>query len=604
MRPECAERGPETIAGRELEVERARSWHVGAESCRSSRPAGLSCFGCEGRGTNAGELDEVELAAWRGLLKVHAALVKELDAELEARHGLPLTSYEVLRSLRKSPRRQAADGRARRARAAQPLGHDAPDRPARARGPRRALTCDKDGRGCYAVLTERAGARLRPGPRDLPRRRAHALPAPLLRQESCGSRGGRSPGSPAVGVPAPSTSTPRRRVARPHRHAAARPRRGPHAGLRPARHQGRGQDARGLRGRRPRLRHGARQHVPPVPRARPRADRALRRPAPVHALGRARSSPTPAASRSSRWATAPSPTRSRAASAHGERAGHDPRDRGGGRALPLLPRRLRAVHGARRPRWRSRPRCGSDIALVFDECTPVPRHARLHGALDRAHAPLARPLPRLARRARPGRPARLRDRPGRRGGGPAPRVRPGGRRARARAGSRSAARSGRTSRRCTRSSSWAVDELPEERPRHLLGIGDDRRPAARRRARHRHLRLRDADPPRPPRDGGRARPERALARRPRQGPLPRGRRAADGGLPVPGLRARATRAATCTTCCKARESTASRLLTIHNLAYLQRLMAGAARRTAIDGRPRWPSDRGRASCGARTPRVP
>ena len=49
----------------------------------------------------------------------------------------------------------------------------------------------------------------------------------------------------------------------------------------------------------------------------------------------------------------------------------------------------------------------------------------------------------------------------------------------------------------------------------------DRRPAARRRARDRHVRLRDADPHRPPRDGGRAGPGRALAGRPRQGPLPR-----------------------------------------------------------------------------------
>ena len=38
----------------------------------------------------------------------------------------------------------------------------------------------------------------------------------------------------------------RSRLARPHRHAGAAPRRGPHAGLRPARHQGRDQDARGL----------------------------------------------------------------------------------------------------------------------------------------------------------------------------------------------------------------------------------------------------------------------------------------------------------------------------------------------------------------------
>lgn len=45
------------------------------------------------------ELDERELRAWRGLLRVHASLTKALDAELEARHGLPLTSYEVLRFL-------------------------------------------------------------------------------------------------------------------------------------------------------------------------------------------------------------------------------------------------------------------------------------------------------------------------------------------------------------------------------------------------------------------------------------------------------------------------------------------------------------------------
>jgi DNA-binding MarR family transcriptional regulator len=41
-------------------------------------------------------LDSAELRAWRGLLKAHASLVKRLDAQLEAEHGLPLTSYEVL----------------------------------------------------------------------------------------------------------------------------------------------------------------------------------------------------------------------------------------------------------------------------------------------------------------------------------------------------------------------------------------------------------------------------------------------------------------------------------------------------------------------------
>jgi DNA-binding MarR family transcriptional regulator len=45
---------------------------------------------------DSGTLDGRELAAWRGLLRVHASLSKALDAQLEREHGLPLTSYEVL----------------------------------------------------------------------------------------------------------------------------------------------------------------------------------------------------------------------------------------------------------------------------------------------------------------------------------------------------------------------------------------------------------------------------------------------------------------------------------------------------------------------------
>jgi DNA-binding MarR family transcriptional regulator len=55
--------------------------------------------------TDARPLAERELRAWRGLLRTHAQLVKRLDAELEAEHGLALTSYEVLLHL------QHADGR-------------------------------------------------------------------------------------------------------------------------------------------------------------------------------------------------------------------------------------------------------------------------------------------------------------------------------------------------------------------------------------------------------------------------------------------------------------------------------------------------------------
>jgi DNA-binding MarR family transcriptional regulator len=41
-------------------------------------------------------LDEEELAAWKGMLRAHAELVRTLDAELTREHDMPLSSYEVL----------------------------------------------------------------------------------------------------------------------------------------------------------------------------------------------------------------------------------------------------------------------------------------------------------------------------------------------------------------------------------------------------------------------------------------------------------------------------------------------------------------------------
>jgi len=49
------------------------------------------------------QLNDRELAAWRGFLRLHAALVRELDRELEESHGLPLTHYEVLIHLYLAP---------------------------------------------------------------------------------------------------------------------------------------------------------------------------------------------------------------------------------------------------------------------------------------------------------------------------------------------------------------------------------------------------------------------------------------------------------------------------------------------------------------------
>jgi DNA-binding MarR family transcriptional regulator len=48
-------------------------------------------------------LTPTELAAWRGLLRSHAGLVRDLDAELRSRHDLSLHEYEVLLTLAAAP---------------------------------------------------------------------------------------------------------------------------------------------------------------------------------------------------------------------------------------------------------------------------------------------------------------------------------------------------------------------------------------------------------------------------------------------------------------------------------------------------------------------
>ena len=207
----------------------------------------------------------------------------------------------------------------------------------------------------------------------------------------------------------------------------------------------------------------------------------------------------------------------------------------------------RALHGRPRRSMEVQATLGSDIALVFDECTPfhVDRDYTARST-ERTHRWLDRCLAWHAEHG-PARPARLRHRPGRRLRGPARES------AQAVAGRR---RRRDRDRRLARRRQGAdvrgrrLDDrgaARRRRPRHLLGIGEIDDLIARRRARHRHLRLRDADAPRPPRHGARARPRDALARRPAQAPRWRdGRGAAHGGLPVPGLRA-ATPAATCAT---------------------------------------------------------
>ena len=53
--------------------------------------------------TDMPSLTPAELAAWRGMLRAHSALVRELDAELRDAHDLSLLEYEVLLVLGNAP---------------------------------------------------------------------------------------------------------------------------------------------------------------------------------------------------------------------------------------------------------------------------------------------------------------------------------------------------------------------------------------------------------------------------------------------------------------------------------------------------------------------
>ena len=47
-----------------------------------------------------------ELAAWRGMLQVHARVTQALDAQMRAEHGLAVSQYEVLMFLADAPDRK------------------------------------------------------------------------------------------------------------------------------------------------------------------------------------------------------------------------------------------------------------------------------------------------------------------------------------------------------------------------------------------------------------------------------------------------------------------------------------------------------------------
>lgn len=101
-----------------------------------------------------------ELDAWRGFLRAHATLVRELDEELSERHDLPLSSYDVLVQLDEAP-----EGRVRMSRLADAVllsrsGLTRLVTRLERQGLLERTECPSDARGAFAAITDAGRARL------------------------------------------------------------------------------------------------------------------------------------------------------------------------------------------------------------------------------------------------------------------------------------------------------------------------------------------------------------------------------------------------------------------------------------------------------------
>ena len=147
-------------------------------------------------------------------------------------------------------------------------------------------------------------------------------------------------------------------------------------------------------------------------------------------------------------------------------------DHRGGRALPLAGQRRSRCSSARRVSMQVQAALGSDIVMVFDECTPYPATEQQARQSMELSMRWARAQPRRVRRGSAIRNALFGIVQGGMYLRPAPRVaRPAGgdrlrRLCRRRPGGRRTG--GRAQRACSRRSSRP---LPRERPRYLMGVG-------------------------------------------------------------------------------------------------------------------------------------
>jgi DNA-binding MarR family transcriptional regulator len=109
----------------------------------------------------ADRFSPLELEAWRGMLRTHAILIEQLDRELQAQAGLPLTSYDVLVHLSEAPGSQMRMSDLAATILLSKSGLTRVVDSLEKQGFVERVRAPDDARGLYAALTKRGKAKLR-----------------------------------------------------------------------------------------------------------------------------------------------------------------------------------------------------------------------------------------------------------------------------------------------------------------------------------------------------------------------------------------------------------------------------------------------------------
>jgi DNA-binding MarR family transcriptional regulator len=109
---------------------------------------------CGATGSPLADLSDEEFAVWSGFLQTHAALARELDADLRAAHGLLLTDFEILLWLANRPCERMRMTALADTVLLSPSGLSRAVERLETRGLVRRIPCPEDRRGSYAALTD------------------------------------------------------------------------------------------------------------------------------------------------------------------------------------------------------------------------------------------------------------------------------------------------------------------------------------------------------------------------------------------------------------------------------------------------------------------